>query len=101
MTDSEKHTSLLICEAKKSVKVPTPRVSISKHFSLSLTKGSNKLHRLSLASPSSLVEYLRVRPEAYPRGEHLVNVKPRPERLTKDKCTSLFGTFVNEKKNIL
>ncbi len=55
VTDSEKHTSLLICEAKKSVKVPTPRVSISKHFSLSLTKGPNKLHRLSLASPSSLV----------------------------------------------
>jgi hypothetical protein len=44
------------------------------NFFPSLTLRQNKLVHLSLTSPSSLLEYLQVRPRAYPIGEHMKGV---------------------------
>jgi hypothetical protein len=55
-------------EAKKGRK---PGVNFIKLFSSPMTKRSNKLERFSLASLPSWSNYFMVKPETYPRGEHL------------------------------
>ncbi len=45
-------------------------------FSLQLTMKPNKLEFLSLASLSSPIQYLHIRPEAYHRGEQLKVLTP-------------------------
>ncbi len=57
----------------------SPVVKITKLFSILLPLWANELECLSLASLSSFVQYLQVRPAAYRRREHLWSTQVDPD----------------------
>jgi hypothetical protein len=58
---------------KKVIKHGLSGVDVLKFFSPSQTKGPNKLKYLLQGSFSAKFNFLRIRPGAYSKGEHLKN----------------------------